>query len=112
VKWNQFLQGEKKMFDPNVNLVIGLIGLPAFGEAVLWVLHKVGVGLEWDNFAGWVISVAFAVVVVSLKFYPQYDQTVVAAVAFLYTLITTYRKLVGDTIYAFSARKVTKTKRK
>jgi hypothetical protein len=81
----------------NLPLVIGAVALPAAAEAVLWVLHKLNVPSDYDHVATYIVSVVFAVLVVTLKFFPQYDQVIVGTVSFLYTLIMTLQKFLPNT---------------
>lgn len=85
---------------PNIpvdwSLVIGGISLPVFAEAVLWLLHRVGVPTTYDQVAAYAISAAFAVVVITANFYPQYAAAIVGAVTFLYTLISTLQKVLPN----------------
>lgn len=81
-----------------LSLVIGGVALPAFAAAVLWLLHKFGMSEMWDSTVSFVVALVFAGLVVTMHFFPQYDQTIVGAVAFLYTLIMTLEQILPDTV--------------
>ena len=81
-------------------LVIGGIGLPAFVVVILWAVHKAGLPAEFDQIVTFVVSLAFAGLVITLNFFPQYAQVIVGAVTFLYTMLTTLSNLLPNAVVA------------
>lgn len=83
-----------------LQLIIGAVGLPAFAAAILWGVHKVGVPATYDQIIVYGVSVVFAVLVVTLNFFPQYQQLIVGVVTFIYTMLTTMQQLIPNTLVA------------
>ncbi len=82
--------------DTNLQLIIGGIGLPVFAAAILWGLHKAGMPDVYDNIATFAISLVFAVLVLTMNFFPETSKVIVGAITMLYTLLTTLQKFVPD----------------
>ena len=81
-------------------LVIGSVGLPAFAALIVWAFHKAGVPAEYDQTIVFVISIAFAVAVITMNFFPDTSKLIVGVVTMLYTLLTALQKVAENTVTA------------
>ncbi|MBI5305534.1 MAG: hypothetical protein HY868_25620 [Chloroflexi bacterium] len=86
--------------DEGMKLVIGTVSLPVFAALILWVAHKLGMSEIYDKPLGFVIALAFAMLVVTLQFFPEYSNLIVGAVTMIYTLLTTWQKFVPESLVA------------
>lgn len=84
----------------SISLVIGGVSLPVFAALILWVAHKIGMPEIYDKPLGFVIALAFAGLVVTMQFYPEFDRAITGAVVMIYTLLTTWQKFVPETLVA------------
>ncbi len=76
------------------NIVIGGIGLPALAALIIWFLHQVGVPERYDLPVKFGVAAILSILVVTMHFFPQYDQTIVGIVAFLYQALLAYKSIV------------------
>jgi hypothetical protein len=84
------------------NLVIGVVSVPVFGALLLWAFQKVGLPVEAEVPAKFVIALALAGLVIFGNFFPQFNPNIVFGVALVYQILAALKSVVEGVAVKFA----------